>query len=184
LGASGTYDKGWIPTDIYELNITKESDWRRFFSCSSIDAMIAEHVWEHLSPEEAVLAARNCYKFLKAGKCLRVAVPDGFHPDPEYIRNVMVGGDGPGADGHQVLYTYKTLKVLFESTGFDVSLLEYYDEYGRFHGEEWDSEGGMIYRSARHSQGGSILLNASLIMDALKVKEERNKASSKHEIHQ
>ncbi len=140
--------------------------------------MIAEHVWEHLSSEDAVLAAKNCYRYLKPGCCLRVAVPDGFHPDPEYIRNVKVGGIGPGADGHHVLYTYKTLTDVLESVGFRVCVREYYDEFGRFHCEEWELERGMVYRSARRSNGGHILLNASLIIDAFKMFQEKGDASS------
>ena len=167
LGAGGLYDKEWIPTDVYELDITKDSDWERFFDYNSIDAMIAEHIWEHLSTQDGLRAAKNCYKYLKPGKKLRVAVPDGYHPNPEYIRNVKVGGVGPGASDHKVLYTYRTLKVLFESAGFEVRLSEYYDEDGKFH-EEWTIQDGMIYRSAKRSKDGEILLNASLIIDALK----------------
>ena len=168
LGAGGLYDKGWIPTDIYELNIAKESDWNRFFEPNSIDTMIAEHLWEHLTPENALLSAINCYKYLKYKGFLRVAVPDGFHPNTEYIENIRVDGIGPGAKDHKVLYTYKTLKNLFESVGYEVHLLEYYDENGQFHSKNWDSKDGMIYRSAQRNKNGTILLNASIIIDAIK----------------
>lgn len=167
LGAGGLYDDGWIPTDVYELDITKDSDWKRFFDDNTIDAMLAEHVWEHLSPEDGLKAAKNCFKYLKPSRILRVAVPDGYHPNPEYIKNVKVGGTGPGASDHKVLYTYKTLTALFEAAGFEVKLSEYYDEDGIAH-EESTPEDGMIYRSARRSNKGTILLNASLIIDAMK----------------
>ena len=180
LGAGGLYDKGWIPTDVYELNITEESEWMRFFEPNSIDAIIAEHLWEHLTPKNAVVSAKNCYKYLKYGGILRVAVPDGYHPDPKYIENVKVGGMGPSADDHKVLYTYKTLSGIFKSVGFNVHLLEYYDENGQFHLEDWDSKNGMIYRSARRNNNGTILLNASIIIDAFKEKYTWDHNSCKH----
>lgn len=40
------------------------------------DAFLAEHVWEHLSLEDAHRATRNCYRFLRPGGRLRLAVPD------------------------------------------------------------------------------------------------------------
>jgi len=36
----------------------------------------AEHVFEHLTLEEAVLAAYNCFHYLQPGGLLRIAIPD------------------------------------------------------------------------------------------------------------
>jgi predicted SAM-dependent methyltransferase len=47
--------------------------------------MLAEHVWEHLTEEEGLAAARACFKYLSPGGFLRVVVPDGLHPDPAYV---------------------------------------------------------------------------------------------------
>lgn len=41
-----------------------------------VDAFLAEHVWEHLSLEDAHRAARNCHDYLHPGGRLRLAVPD------------------------------------------------------------------------------------------------------------
>jgi len=46
---------------------------------------------------------------------LRVAVPDGFHPNPGYIERVKPGGTGPGAGDHKILYTYRTLSAILSS---------------------------------------------------------------------
>jgi predicted SAM-dependent methyltransferase len=96
IGASGVYEDGWIATDIDTLNLLKTADWERCFTKSSIDAILAEHVWEHLSREEGFLAAKNCHAYLRDGCYLRVAVPDGLHPDPTYINWVRPGGSGAG----------------------------------------------------------------------------------------
>src|SRR5450631_4653063 len=108
VGASGICEAGWIPSDIEYLNLLNAGDWKTYFDKASIDAILAEHVWEHLSVDDGLAAARRCFEYLKPGGYLRVAVPDGFHPDPKYIDHVRPGGSGPGADDHKVLYNHAT----------------------------------------------------------------------------
>jgi predicted SAM-dependent methyltransferase len=167
-GAGGISHEGWISTDIRELNILKEDDWNRYFSEGSVDAMLAEHVWEHLSAEDAEIAVRNCYRYLKPGGYLRAAVPDGLHPSKEYIAAVKPGGTGSGASDHKVLYTYKTIETLFRSAGFDVDLLEWFDEEGNFHKKDWSESMGLIMRtSARDPRNENGTLNyTSIMLDA------------------
>lgn len=170
IGASGVFDAGWIPTDIDIFNILDEGDWQRYFAPNSIDALLAEHVWEHLTPQDGCTGARLCYRYLKPGGVLRIAVPDGLHPDPNYIEWVRVGGNGPGAEDHKVLYDYCSLKRLFEEAGFEVRLLEYFDETRNFQAEPWDPHDGMIHRSKQfdeRNQDGALHYT-SLILDARK----------------
>ena len=131
VGAGGTFQTGWVSTDIEHLNILDPENWGRYFAEGSIDAILAEHVWEHLTGEESLLAARNCFKYLKHHGYLRVAVPDGFHPSREYIEDVKPGGRGAGADCHKILYNYKTLSRVFTAADFDVDLIEWFDEKGQ-----------------------------------------------------
>ncbi len=168
LGASGIFDAGWIPTDIGVLDILNEQHWTRTFAENSIDAILAEHVWEHLTPDQGLCAAQHCLRFLKPGGYLRVAVPDGFHPDPSYIEWVRVGGNGPGADDHKVLYNCETFRGLFESAGFRVELLEYFDSSGVFHEVEWEPVAGTIHRSRRFDERNrdGRLNYTSIILDA------------------
>jgi predicted SAM-dependent methyltransferase len=173
LGASSTFEKGWIPTEVEALDILREEDWRRFFQPGSIDALLAEHVWEHLTGEEALLGAELCYRYIKPGGYLRVAVPDGNHPDPQYIEWVKPGGSGAGADDHKILYTYRSLGKLFERAGFEVRLLEYFDERGKFHYREWSPDQGLVHRSKRFDKRnrGGRLAYTSVILDAVKPSE-------------
>ena len=147
-----------------------ENDWRYFFDKNKIDAILAEHVWEHLNEKDGLLAAQNCFKFLRPGGYLRIAVPDGLNPNPEYINYVKPGGTGDGADDHKVLYNYQILSSMLEKAGFKVNLLEYFDEYGRFHAENWKPEDGMIRRSKRFDKRNTdgVLNYTSLIIDAVK----------------
>lgn len=170
IGAGRVTHRGWITTDINTLNIINVHDWKKLFSPSSISAVLAEHVFEHLSIEEASKAFKNCFHYLKNSGYIRIAVPDGFNPSTEYIQRVMPGGRGPGAKDHKVLYDYNTLVKLLESQGFKVVLLEYYDEKGNFQYHKWDPEMGFISRSKRfdpRNQSGKFLYS-SLIVDAVK----------------
>ncbi|WP_448701701.1 class I SAM-dependent methyltransferase [Mucilaginibacter sp. AW1-3] len=170
VGASDIFDKGWVPTDMEFLNLLKEGDWKNYFKPDTISAILAEHVWEHLTPEQGELAASHCFKYLKPGGHLRIAIPDGNHPKPEYIEHVRIGGSGPGAHDHKVLYTYKTLSAMLERVGFKVRLLEYFDENGQFHEAAWKSEEGHIRRSKNNDKrnAGGELNYTSLIADAIK----------------
>jgi predicted SAM-dependent methyltransferase len=201
IGAWSKYDEGWIPTQRDFLDLTKPADWAHFFQPESVEAMLAEHVWEHLTPEEGLAAAKTCYKYLQPGGYLRVAVPDGLHPDPEYIDTVKAGvpeaAQGTfgtassvtaaaqlhgNAANHKALYTYRTLKELFEQAGFRVTLYEYFDEAGQFHCREWDRERGTVWRSKRFDPRnrngrlssvypgtlGDYLSYSSIILDAVK----------------
>ncbi|MGF1493828.1 MAG: class I SAM-dependent methyltransferase, partial [Microcoleaceae cyanobacterium] len=175
IGAGQTQQPGWIASDIQLLDVLRAEDWSRYFKPGSLDAILAEHIWEHLSLEAGILAARHCYEFLKVGGYVRVAVPDGYHPRPDYIQQVKPGGTGLGAEDHQVLYTYESLQKGFEQAGFKVELLEYFDKTGQFHCKDWHPETGLISRSKRfdprNQTGASTLaLNyTSIILDAHKV---------------
>lgn len=170
VGSGGTKYEGWANTDQDILNLLVESDWLAFFKPNSLDAILAEHVWEHLTAEQAVIAAENCFKYLKPGAYLRVAVPDGYHPNEEYLNWVKPGGIGPGSDDHKALYSHETFSNLFSSAGFNVSIYEYFDKSGIFHENKWDPKDGMIYRSKRFdSRNANGHPNyTSIILDAIK----------------
>ncbi len=170
LGSSRVHVRDWLLTDMDQLDITAETDWQRYFTPGSVDAILAEHVWEHLTPDQAVAAARNCFAYLRPGGRLRIAVPDGLHPDPEYIEAVRPMGSAAGSDDHKVLYTCDTLKQLMENAGFGIRVLECFDAKGNFFSADWHPEDGMIRRSARFDSRNSdgVLRYTSIIIDAFK----------------
>ena len=170
LGAAGVGEPGWVLTNIDVLDITSERDWRRLFAPGSIDALLAEHVWEHLDLEDGRRAARNCFAFLRPGGYLRAAVPDGLHPAPEYREMVKPGGTGLGADDHRVLFDYRSFAAIFTDCGFRVELLEHFDETRRFVFRPWSPDAGMVHRSSRYDErnAGGALNYTSVILDAIK----------------
>lgn len=164
------FDKSWHASDINTLDITKERDWKKLLFFLRLNNIMAEHVWEHLTESDTELANRNCFKFLKKGGTLRIAVPDGFHPNKEYIDYVKPAGNGAGSDDHKILYNYKVMRERLEKAGFKVQLLEYWDEEGNFHFTDWTDEGGHIMRSKRYDERNEngALNYTSLIVDAIK----------------
>jgi predicted SAM-dependent methyltransferase len=170
IGSGTTFQKGWIPSDYNNLNIVNSNEWDKYFVSGQIEAILAEHVFEHLTSEEAAKAAQNCFFYLKPKGYLRVAVPDGGHPNPDIISMIQPGGSGGGAYDHKVLYTYKTFSKLFEDVGFDIKLYEYYDENANFINNAWDEKEGFISRSFKNTTNKEDikLKNYSILLDAVK----------------
>lgn len=165
---------GWIHTQEDELNLLDENMWQSKFNKTSIKAILAEHIWEHLTYEEGVMAARMCYKYLIHSGYIRCAVPDGYFPNDTYQSIVQVGGPGPkehAAASHKIVHNYKTLTKMFETAGYEVKLLEYCDEEGNFYQNQWDGADGVIFRSKKYDprNQGEDLVFPSLIIDALKL---------------
>ncbi len=174
IGAGDQRWDGWMSTQREDLDLRVRRDWDVTFGARKADAFLCEHVWEHLTEVEGREAARLCYGSLVPGGFLRCAVPDANFPDRDYQQIVQVGGPGPAdhpAADHKIVYSYQLFCDVFASAGFVVDLLEYCDENGRFHYNQWPIESGPIYRSLlldHRNQGGKLGF-VSLIIDAKKV---------------
>lgn len=173
LGAGNTSYDGWISTQENEINLLDRKDFEKQFDEHSVDAMLAEHVWEHMTEQEGIQAAKNCYDFLKYGGYIRCAVPDRNFKNEWYQNMVQVGGPGPvdhPAYTHKIVYDYETFKTVFEQAGFEVELLEYCDEKGVFHYKYWNELDGKIGRSFRFDTRNSLdeLGMVSIVIDAKK----------------
>lgn len=173
IGAGEQAWDGWIATHREQLDLTDRASFADWFGTRRADALLCEHVLEHLTEAEGRVAAAICFDFLKPGGFLRVAVPDAFYPDPDYQRGVQVGGPGPAdhpAADHKIVYDHATLAAVLASAGFEVELLEYCDRDGRFHYHQWDLDSGPVYRSLMkdHRNRDGRLGFVSLIADARK----------------
>lgn len=161
---------GWFYCDKDILDITMEQSWKRLLGKTRLKNIFAEHVWEHLTEEEARAANYNCYIFLRGKGKLRLAVPDGFHPSKDYLNHVKPNGTGIGSEDHKVLYDYITLSSRLRKVGFKVNLIEYWDENGNFHSNKWNIEDGKVNRSKEFDKRNidGKLNYTSLIVDAVK----------------
>jgi len=173
IGAGDQRWDGWTATHREQIDLIDSRTWAAWFGDRRADALLCEHVFEHLTEDEGRVAARLCFDHLKPGGFLRVAVPDANFPDADYQNMVKPGGPGPAdhpAADHKLVYDYRRLTGVLESAGFVVHLLEYCDEAGRFHYHQWDPANGPIYRSLRldHRNRDGRLGFVSLIVDAVK----------------
>jgi len=148
IGAGQTRYDGWIATQLDTLDAKNPADWQAILQGQRADRVLAEHVFEHLTEAQTHEALKNIAAILSPKGMFRIAVPDGYHPDPEYIDYVRPGGTAPGADDHKILYTYKTLSAVIEQADLQVRLIEYFDEKGCFHAVPWRYEDGHIMRCA------------------------------------
>lgn len=152
IGAGANEYNGWKTTQEDELDVLRIECFEALFEESSIDAMLAEHVWEHMTEEEGRIAASNCFRYLKPGGYIRCAVPDANFDNEWYQNMVQIGGPGPvdhPAYSHKIVYDYKTFVNVFEQAGFVVNILEYCDESHKFHYKYWNEADGKIGRSFR-----------------------------------
>ncbi len=133
IGAGGTSLADWFHTDREILDITSARDWAVLFAPASIDRLLAEHVFEHLSEEECGVALALSHRYLKTGGLLRIAVPDANRDDPVYQAEVS-----PPKDGHRHLFGVDGLVTLLSGAGFRTTPLEYFDRHGTFHFTAWD----------------------------------------------
>ena len=173
IGAGEQSYPGWIATHKDQLDLLDPYCWGEQFRNRKADAFLCEHVWEHLTESEGRKAAEYCFEALRPGGYLRCAVPDANFSDAEYQEMVQVGGPGPPdhpAADHKIVYDYRRFASVFEEAGFEVDLLEYCDESGRFHYNQWSFDDGKIYRSllSDHRNHEGKLGFASLIIDAKK----------------
>lgn len=170
VGAGLTDYKGWFATDVFFLDVTNESDFKKLFTKKKIDKVLAEHVLEHLTSEQLDLMAANFYKYSSEKINVRIAVPDGFHKSEEYINQVKPGGTGDGSHDHKHLFTYKSLSKVFEDAGFKSNPIEYWDESHNFHSSYENDDKGLIRRSLKNdSRNSDGLPNyTSLIIDFTK----------------
>jgi|SRR5919205_2078278 predicted SAM-dependent methyltransferase len=182
IGANGTTQQGWLSLERSHLDLRDRCMWTRLFRPGSVDAVLTEHVLEHLTPDEADRAARNVYEFLRPGGYWRVAVPDANNPSRWYqlcsrpgsllhlIANVLYT---PGEPFHQVSYEHRALTSLLTNVGLVPRLLEWHDGQGRFRRESWSPSDGEVRRSFGHpyvtsGRGLGGVYNLSLIADAVK----------------
>ncbi len=173
VGAGSVVQDGFIPLQESDLDITDAAQWAELFEPDSIAAIVAEHVFEHLSFSEGMEAARNCYRYLRRGGTLRVSVPDGCHPDQNYI-DWVAPGTGYNGDDHKGLFDCQSLAWLLQSAGFFLDYKEFWNERGSFYTEPMEFERGEMRRTSHDFWAKllSVRVGAdytSLVIDGIKI---------------
>ncbi len=175
LGAGADSYEGWIATDYPFFDITSAAHWEYFFGNKLADKFLSEHVLEHITYKQVEDSLALCSRYLKPGGTYRIAVPDAFNTDMDYVE-----WSKPGiiSDDHKIFWDHGSLCKVIERHGFRVELLEYFTYDGVFHSKEYTYENGYIRRSkskgflyTAKKDGKDIVLPAftSLIIDAYKL---------------
>lgn len=170
VGAGKTKLKGWCSTQQIYLNIENKLHYEKYFSRKKIDYLLLEHVLEHIEPQKLEEIIQNFYEYTTQNCNIRIAVPDGFHNDANYINYVKPDGIGAGSKDHKSLFNYRNLSELFINLGFIPILREYWDEQKVFHTTYKDDDKGVISRAfindERNKNGQTNY--TSLIIDFVK----------------
>ena len=173
IGAAMTSQVGWYSTNEQWLDIAREADWQRVFQGKALlTHVLAEHVFEHLTPDETLEALRLVARHMHTGGRIRIAVPDGYNPDPTYIHHVGIAGIGADAKDHKQLLNCDSLMQYLHEAGFEPELKEGYHPSGELEQQPLGAEAGLVIRSrcnARTMAGRSgwdfVDANTSLVVD-------------------
>lgn len=173
VGAAETFQSGWYSTNENWLDISNQKHWENIFAGKSlVTHAVAEHVFEHLTYDEAGRALLLIASHMPKGGRVRIAVPDGYNPNPEYIRHVGICGIGDDAADHKQLLNVDVLSTLIRDAGFTPVHIEGYTKEGELLQASYSPEDGYIKRS-RRNHGKAMPwafpdADTSLIVDGIK----------------
>lgn len=140
LGCGGMALDGWENYDL-DVDIRKPLP----FPDGSVDRIFAEHALEHVTHREAWSFLEECWRALRPGGGVRLAIPDVHriwrHCHERrgawraYLEAVRRGSGGDGSvksavraavfeHGHQAAWTAELLWVFLKAAGFEASIWE------------------------------------------------------------
>lgn len=109
LGCGGNILDGFENRDA-DVDISKPLPW----DDNSVDFILIEHVWEHISGPDALRCLDECYRILKPGGVLRLCVPIITSKlAKEHARDLILG------HGHLAAYTAELVRHFLWLAGFE-----------------------------------------------------------------
>ncbi|MDC3113137.1 hypothetical protein OA415_06105 [Pelagibacteraceae bacterium] len=175
VGAAESYQKGWYSTNQQWLDIRNTYHWQKIFNSKIIITnVVAEHVFEHLTYDECIKSLRIMNKYMKKNAKIRIAVPDGYNPDRNYIKNVCINGIGDDAQDHKQLLNKDILFEILNKANFKPILIEGYDKNKNLTSNKFFNDEGFIRRSRQNKDNNLEKIwgfkdsKTSLIVDGIK----------------
>jgi predicted SAM-dependent methyltransferase len=175
IGAGGTTFAGWLSTDYPIVDFLNHTRIGAVFDDNSISEVLAEHVFEHFTIPQAVIALQAMWCVMVDGGRVRIAVPDGAHPGAHFAEKMFgawaIEKQDNGYPGHYTAWTEPQLTRVLKASGFGAVALEWWDAERQFHYRSWDpNQGGPVARTLhndrRNRDGG--LNYTSLLVDAFR----------------
>lgn len=138
---------GWINTDIIDLTSYALTNQYKFlqmdsrcsfpFEPNSVDFIVSSHMLEHLDWNEGLNFLRECYRVMKFGAVMRIAVPDLSTMIIKYLNNNLQDLDQMNLnaasndqqsfkfwsflfDNHKIAYDINSLTKIGNLAGFNV----------------------------------------------------------------
>jgi predicted SAM-dependent methyltransferase len=109
LGCGSHYRKGWLNFDLYpasdevvRANIIQGVP----LDDGAADFVYHSHVLEHLTRDDGERFLQECYRILKPGGILRIAVPDLEDAAREYLRNIARCESGESGAIHDLEWSH------------------------------------------------------------------------------
>lgn len=160
----------WLRTNREVLDELDPSQWEYLFQGIQLDGFFSEHVLEHLTPMQAVVALCLQQQYLKKPShsfCprVRVAVPDGLYPDMYYQDTMKLRGMKDDRSGHNMLWTIYTLSEAMDLVGLHPEGMEYFTEAG-FTRRNWSEAHGAVLRTYSNdwrNQEGNVFVTSLLV---------------------
>lgn len=135
-GGTATID-GFASVDLTNATYLHDLSRRPWpFTAGSCDALLASHILEHFDKAEGRLFLRECYRILRPGGILALAVPDmdtfitarltgNYAPLGGYswidLNDLMGGGiyEANAAQRHRYMYSFESLAWALTAEGFE-----------------------------------------------------------------
>lgn len=143
LGAGGHVLPGYRSVDLAGADYLHDLSRRPWpFDTGSVEALLASHVLEHFDKHEGRLFLRECWRILRPGGVLALAVPDmdrfitarltgDFTPLGGYSwtdLNALCGGgehEPNPAQRHRYMYSWESLAYALAAEGFEAEAVPF-----------------------------------------------------------
>lgn len=131
LGLVDTNLPEYISTDQDELDLINRYDITKYIPQASILNILANHVMEHIYPEEIWNVFNNIFFMQKAGGYLVICVPDLLSPNSRHYKGMEEAILFQPKASHFIFFSLESITYLLSKIGYEVIPIYYHNEKGK-----------------------------------------------------